>query len=231
MSTARYALYAAPRDSETLWRFGSSLIGYDAERGVDCAAPDLSGFSREEWFELTREPRQYGFHATLKAPFHLVAGRSEAELVDAVASFSRKRAAPASFALTVAGLGPFFALIPRGQPTGLSTFAGDVVEAFDEFRAPLSAEDMARRKPDTLPPRERAYLERWGYPYVFDAFRFHMTLTGRIAPERRPAVETLLKDLYARLPPEAFHLGDIVLFKQASREARFVILSRHALQG
>lgn len=231
MSGARYALYAAPRESEALGRFGALVIGYDAARGVDVPAPDIPGFSREEWSALTGDPRFYGFHATLKAPFHLMPGRGEAELVEAITAFARKRASLPPFALQVAGLGPFFALIPRGEPMGLAALAGDVVEAFDEFRAPLNADDLARRRPETLPPRERSYLERWGYPYVFEAFRFHMTLTGRVAAERRAEVEAILKGLYDRLPPEAFHLADIVLFKQASRTARFVIHSRHALQG
>jgi hypothetical protein len=33
---------------------------------------------------------------------------------------------------------------------------------------------------------------------VFEEFRFHMTLTGRIEPDRQSAIRALLKDEFAR---------------------------------
>ena len=35
-----------------------------------------------------------------------------------------------------------------------------------------------------LTPAQEALLMRWGSPYVMDEFRFHMTLTGRLAKAR-----------------------------------------------
>ena len=57
----------------------------------------------------------------------------------------------------------------------------------DPFRAPLTPSERARRRPEDLDPRRRALLDRWGYPHVFEAFRFHMTLTGRLADDAREA--------------------------------------------
>ena len=34
------------------------------------------------------------------------------------------------------------------------------------------------------PPRQDANLLRWGYPYVLEDFRFHMTLTERLGLRR-----------------------------------------------
>lgn len=230
MSGARYAIYAAPRPDEALWHFGCSLLGYDATMQSDVPLVELSGFAPALWRHLTEEPRRYGFHATLKAPFYLAEGRDEGELQQAVEGFCERHQALPPFALIISRLGPFFALIPKAENHALQGLAGDVVEVLDAFRAPLSFEDMARRKPEQLPERERAYLARWGYPYVFDAFRFHMTLTGRVPIERREAVEASLKAAYAALPPEPFFLADLVVFKQSTRESPFFVLSRHAFK-
>ena len=231
MNDARYAIYAAPRHDEALWGFGSGLLGYDAAKPGDVAAPDLPGLSRADWHGLTAEPRRYGFHATLKAPFRLADGQTERALQNALSDFASRHQAPPAFALQLARLGPFFALIPKNANPGLQALAGDVVEAFDPFRAALNLEELARRDPAHLPARERGYLERWGYPYVFDAFRFHMTLTGRVSEEKRGQVEAVLKDAYAALPPEPFFLAELVLFRQEARGSRFVIVSRHAFAG
>ncbi|TXN21436.1 DUF1045 domain-containing protein, partial [Methylobacterium sp. WL19] len=60
--------------------------------------------------------------------------------------------------------------------------------------------ERARRRPERLDPRGRALLERWGYPHVFETFRFHMTLTGRLAPEERATALPLLAEAAADLP-------------------------------
>ncbi len=69
--SVRYAVYLAPPCDSVLWRFGSAVVGYDADSGLDCPPPDLAGFAPEDWHVLTEEPRRYGFHGTLKAPFRL----------------------------------------------------------------------------------------------------------------------------------------------------------------
>ncbi|WP_409363684.1 DUF1045 domain-containing protein [Bradyrhizobium canariense] len=33
---------------------------------------------------------------------------------------------------------------------------------------------------------QRAHFVPWGYSYVFDLFRFHMTLTGRVLADSQP---------------------------------------------
>ena len=124
MSEARYAIYAAPRRDEALWRFGSGLLGYDAAKPGDVAAPDLAGITRADWHSLTAEPRRYGFHATLKAPFRLAGGQRESALQNALSDFCRRHQALPAFSLHVARLGPFFALIPKNANPGLQALAG-----------------------------------------------------------------------------------------------------------
>src|SRR5262249_30663264 len=44
-----------------------------------------------------------------------------------------------------------------------------------------------------LSERQIENLDRWGYPYVFEDFRFHLTLTGPIDAERRASILALLQ--------------------------------------
>src|SRR4051794_24659558 len=111
----RYAIYFAPPPESALWRFGSGVLGYDASTGADAPLLAPDGFLPAEWRDLTAEPRRYGFHATLKAPFRLAEGATEADLAAAMARFAAQRP-PVSTELFVTALGSFVALAPRGQP-------------------------------------------------------------------------------------------------------------------
>ena len=102
--------------------------------------------------------------------------------------------------------------------------------AFDSFRPPLSPDDRARRNPDKLTARQRDYLDRWGYPYVMEEFRFHMTLTGRLSSERRAAIVTMLRTRFARLEMPSLAIDRIALFRQDSPSARFGIIGQWPLR-
>ena len=54
-----------------LYRFGSGVLGYDCYTGSDLPRPADLDIDEADWRALTEEPRRYGFHATLKAPFGL----------------------------------------------------------------------------------------------------------------------------------------------------------------
>src|SRR5690606_1424084 len=120
----------------------------------------------------TASARRYGFHATLKAPFHLAEGASEAELDSAIAGFAAAAEPILLSRLTPTRLDGFLALTPGGPAPDLDRFAAEVVTAFDRFRAPLSEADIKRRNPEALSPGEFCNLMQWGYPYVFESFRF-----------------------------------------------------------
>lgn len=230
MSKPRYALYFAPAADSALWRFGSGTLGYDALTGEDLpfAVPD--GCDATDWPELTAEPRHYGFHATLKAPFELAEGRSE----EGLRAFSRNYAAGLDGVtlpgLSVAALGSFVALIPSQPSDALQRFAFALVQAFEPFRAPLSEADMARRLKSPLTPAQHAYLQAYGYPYVGDAFRFHMTLTGSLPPERVAPVRKSLEAAHAAaITAEPVRLDRFALFRQNSRDSRFRLVDSYRL--
>lgn len=228
--TARYALYAAPAPDSALWRFGSSVIGYDAALALDAAFPEGSLFAAEDWPASTADPRRYGFHGTLKAPFVLAEGRSEAELLDTATAFAQRQRTFVVPRLEVSLLKAFVALVPAEPSAALDALAADCVRQFEPFRAPLSDSDRARRLAASLTDRQRQHLDAWGYPYVFEDFRFHMTLTGALPEDRRETVRAALAALYAPLAVP-FPVDALAVFRQERREDRFTVLARLPFAG
>jgi putative phosphonate metabolism protein len=229
-SYPRYAIYYAPVPGSDLDRFGAHLLGYDAFSGEDLPFAEGVLQAAPDWRELTDDPRKYGFHATLKAPFSLAQDRTEAELVSACAAFAATPRTVPVIRPVVGSISGFIAVIPAEPQPGLIRLAADCVSAFDSFRAPLTAADRARRNPSQLTPGQREHLDRWGYPYVFDDFRFHMTLTGRLDAERREPVLEMLRNRFSAVRLETLAIDGIALFCQDKANARFRIVERYCLE-
>lgn len=189
MSEPRYAIYALPEPGSALEVFGRAVLGYDSASGA--AVPQPPGLA-----EVTAGARVYGFHGTLKAPMRLAAGVDEAALLARAERLAAAHPPVEVGPLAVAALGRFLALVPVAPPPALGLFAAECVAAFEPLRAPLTEAERAKRRPERLSPRARALLDAWGYPHVFEEFRFHMTLTDAL-PEAAQA------DWHARLS-EAF---------------------------
>jgi putative phosphonate metabolism protein len=223
----RYAIYFSPRADDRLWEFGSSVVGYDAVTGAAPDQPGLSCISAEDFHARTEDPRQYGFHATLKPPFHPVDGETIDRLLAAAGEFAALRRAFDVGALDVTAISGFLALVPTAPSAELTALADDCVRAFDRFRAPLVPADRERRLKSPLTARQIAYLDQWGYPYVFEEFRFHMTLTGRLHHDEREEVKQALSQLY-RPVAAPFVVDGISVFEQAMRGERFTLLQRLA---
>jgi len=230
MTTPRYAVYFAPHPESALWHFGSRVLGYDAYTGTDLDQPTLDGLTPFDMVEVTEDPRRYGFHGTLKAPFRLAEGRSADELLNACGDFARRHHELILSRLVAQALGPFIALVPGERSPALHALAAAAVEHFEPFRAPLTPEEAARRRPERLSERQRANLDRWGYPYVFEDFQFHMTLTGAIEDERvRHNLLIAAEEAYAEIAEEPVPIDAIGLFEQPAPDRRFVILERFPL--
>ncbi|MDH6260307.1 DUF1045 domain-containing protein [Bradyrhizobium sp. BR13661] len=219
----RYAIYFAAGADDALSRFGAGLLGYDAYTGDELPFPGDALHVAADWRDITTDPRKYGFHGTLKAPMALALGRTEAELTAACATFAGKARPIPVIRPIVDSISGFIAVIPAEPVEVLQQLAADCVRDFDCFRPPLTAEDRARRKPEKLTERQRDYLDRWGYPYVMEEFRFHMTLTGRLDAERRGPILEMLRARFAGLKLETLAIDRITLFKQHDAKARFRI--------
>ena len=227
----RYAIYHTAAQSSDLDRFGARHLGYDAWTGDDLPFPADLVEAVADWRELTQDPRKYGFHATLKAPMTLADGRSECELLTACAEFADTPRDIPVIKPIVQSISGFIAVIPAERSPALQQLAADCVTAFDSFREPLTAEDRARRNPSKLTARQCYYLDRWGYPYVMDEFRFHMTLTGRLDVTRREPILALLQNRFKQLRIERFAIDRIALFKQDDAASRFRIIAQWQLRA
>lgn len=231
----RFAIYAAPGVrsadpvSALLRRRAEQWLGRGVSRDpVTPAVPD--GWTRAAIDAITVDARRYGFHATLKAPFRLAAGRTPQELDAAVAQFAADSAAAVLPGLTLGRLGGFFALVPGAAAPGLHALADEVVRAFDDFRAPATEAELARRNQAPLTPRQRELLGAWGYPYVLDEFLVHLTLTDRIPNEQRSLVERTLTDWFAELLGADVPVDALAVFTEAEPGAPFELHSVHHLQ-
>jgi 2'-5' RNA ligase len=118
----------------------------------------------------------------------------------------------------------FIAVVPVERSAELEQLAADCVSAFDSFRSPLTPADRARRNPEKLTSRQREYLDRWGYPYVMEEFRFHMTLTGRLGSERRAPLLTMLRERFAAVGLTSVAIDGIALCRQDDAASRFRIM-------
>ncbi|MGL5114419.1 MAG: DUF1045 domain-containing protein [Beijerinckiaceae bacterium] len=229
----RYAIYLAPDPETNLWGFGSRFIGYDADTGAEHGPSDAGGLSPDVWAKVTEAPRLYGFHATLKAPMRLKPDATFAGFDAALTAFASVRSAFDAGPLGVNVLpsshgGGFVALTPQRPSDALAQLERDAVTEFDAWRAPLTADEMARRDVSRLSERQLHYLETLGYPFVLEEFRCHLTLTGATI-----LANDLADALAERLAIDAgsTHLlvDALVLFGQPEPGARFHIVKRYPL--
>ena len=224
----RFAVYYAPRQGEFADRT-AAWLGWDAASGRAVAQPDLAGLPRPA-AELTRDPRRYGFHGTLRAPFRLGDGISPDEARKAVAELALRTAPLRCGDLRIEDVHGYLALIPQGCEEALQALAACVVEGTNHLRAPLTEAEIARRRPEALSPRQRELLHRWGYPYVMEEFRFHLTLTGSLPPDQRGPVMAVLRDHLGPVLPRPFAIEDLCLFGEDAG-GRFHLLHRAPLSG
>jgi putative phosphonate metabolism protein len=223
MSHTRFAIYHLP-PAGALAGFGARWLGWDVANGAAVTQPPVAGIEA-----VTAAPRKYGFHGTLKPPFRLAEGRSPDALADAVASMARGCAPASCDRLRLARLGRFLALTPQGDAAGIARVAATCVEALDAFRAPAGDAELARRRKAGLSARQETLLARWGYPYVMEEFRFHLTLTGPLPDAEigrwSEAVATHLPPL-----PAPFVLDSVALVGERA-DGRFETIQRYALVG
>ena len=219
----RYAIYHLPGGD--LGAFGNHWLGWDARRGCAVApAPDLPGRA-----EAVSTPCRYGFHATLKAPFALAPGRSPQALARALRDICAHLPA-VDLALTLSCDWGFVALRPTQTPPDLRRIEAALVTGLDGFRAPLDDHDRQRRRPQTLPARARAHLERWGYPFVLDLFQYHLTLSGALEPGPASALAAGLAPHLEPLLARPLALDRVALMGEDA-QGRFHMIEEVPLTG
>jgi hypothetical protein len=124
--------------------------------------------------------------------------------------------------MRVAALGSFMALVHGIPPEALLALAAACVKALDDLRAPLLDTELAHRSATPLDARETELLACYGYPYVMERFRLHMTLTGHIEPAMAQRVSDAVAPLVALLNAQApLWLDQLCLFVAPTAGAPF----------
>jgi putative phosphonate metabolism protein len=223
----RYAVFVVPegafRDAGAAW------LGWDSVTGRAVAHPQVPGLPGPVE-ALTETPRKYGFHGTIKPPFKLAAGTEPGGLQAALADFCARRAPVMLPGLAIRRLGRFVAVVPEAPCEELTDLAGAAVAALDAFRAAPEATELARRRKAGLTPRQESLLLRWGYPYVMEEFRFHLTLTGRLPGAQAERARAALGGHLGPILPRPWTIGSLCLLGEAD-DGRFHVLHRFALTG
>ncbi len=227
MTFTRYAIYFAPPADAEWTKFATNWLGWDMETGAEVAHPVVNGI---DVATVTEVPRKYGLHATMKPPFRLSEGQSLAALQDACAHLAKSHAPVLLDGLDIARLGRFLALRPLGDTHALNTLAAACVRDLDRFRAPAPEAELARRRASGLTPEQDANLTIWGYPFVLDAFRFHITLSGKLDKPTLASVQSALEAHLGPLLPAPFRIDDLALMGEAEG-GRFHLIHRYALSG
>ena len=227
----RYGIYYAPAVSNPLWSLAAQWLGRDAASG-QLPEVDAAGIAFARRFALTMAARRYGFHATLKAPMALDKGLSGRDLDMALKAFAEVNRPLDIGAIALRPIDGFLALVPAVQTPALTDFAAKCVIDFDGFRARASEAERAKRiASGGLSPRQIELLDLYGYPYVLQEFRFHMTLTDRLAGAEHEALKHAAEQWFAPAIGEHLLLDRLVLFHEAEPGAPFTRLRDYPLSG
>ena len=223
---ARVAVYYAPQPEDPLSVDAAAWLGRNPTNDTPIPQPDIADIA-----DVTAEPRLYGFHATLKPPMRLAAGRTWDDLVAATAALAGRIAPFDLPALSVQDVFGFLALRETTPSVPLQALADACVEQLDPFRAPPSDAELTRRRRASLTQRQDDMLVRWGYPYVFDTWFFHMTLTRRLSPAEKQVFMPAAAAYFARAIALPRRVSDLCLFVQPTPGEPFVIRQRLMLRG
>ena len=223
MLYSRFAIYYVPPEGP-LADFGAKWLGWDVMKG--CKVPH---FNVPGLHDITMTPRKYGFHGTLKPPFKLKEGKTLDALEIEASNMAATLAPAVCDGMKLTQFGRYLALTPFGTLDSLQLIAEACVRDLDEFRASAGEAELARRRKAGLSPRQEALLAQWGYPYVFEEFQFHLTLSGRLPDEEVSGWTDLLQ---GHLPvlPTPFVIDQIALCGER-QDGRFELIQRYKLTG
>ena len=208
MRGVRVALYYAPAADDPLWAAGAAWLGRDAATGASLPQP-LAGLDA-----LTAEPRRYSFHATLKPPTAVREGVTWDDLMLASRAIAASTPAFELPRLAVENLHGFLALRETIPCPALQALADACVAGTDHLRAPPDEAELARRHRAGLSSAENAALLRWGYPYVFATWTFHMTLSRRLSAEEHDILRPAANAWFAASLQQKRQVDHICLFLQ-----------------
>lgn len=222
----RVAVYYTPQPDDPLFAEAATWLGRDPESDAPVPQPDITNIA-----EVTAEPRLYGFHATLKPPMRLKQGYQWFDVIGAATQVANRIAPFELPQLAVSDVHGFLALRETSACAPLQALADACVEHLDHLREPLTDDEIARRRRARLTSQQDAMLLRWGYPYVFETWFFHMTLTRRLNAAEKEVFMPAAEAYFERAIVRPRQVSDICLFVQPAANEPFVIEERLLLRG
>lgn len=221
---ARVAVYYAPLPDDPLSLAAATWLGRDPTTNAPRPQPNLPDIQ-----VITADPRLYGFHATLKPPMRLTGGW---DLLLRAADGLAARIAPFALPpLAVSDIHGFLALREAEPCPALQALADACVADLDPFRVPPTEAELAKRRQVGLTDEQDAMLVRWGYPYVFGTWFFHMTLTRRLTEAEKAIYRPAAQAHFAAAMAQPRRVQDVCLYTQAGAGKPFVIAERLPLRG
>ena len=225
----RYAVYFSPEPGSPLDAFGHRWLGRDdaAPTKTRSMVPAVSGVSPDRVSALTEATWRYGFHGTLKPPFELNPASSLDAFLAAARIFAKSLSPLELPPLELAIIGKFIALTPVTSSVALEDLAAKCVRVFEAFRVPLSPEMVAHYMRNKLTVHQTQMLEHWGYPYVMEEFRFHVSITDRIDDNsERNAMLKAVQVMAGDVINKPIVVRDLSVFHQVERDQPMMLLER-----
>jgi Protein of unknown function (DUF1045) len=228
----RCAIYFTPPPFNDWWQAGSHWLGRCTISGASYAPLDLPEMAPSVFQACTADPRRYGWHGTLKAPFTLSPENTTADLVSRMHELASRLPAFTMPPLRVSTLGDFLALRPDGDTTQVDATAAACVKNLHDLAMPLSPTELERRRKAKLSMAQDRLLVQWGYPWVFEHFQFHLSLSGplqHITAEQRQALVNAAQVRFHALEPCRFE--HLALFIEPEKGADFQLSNLVELRG
>ena len=227
---SRYAIYYAPPKIDPLADFTASWLGWDANLGEYVSFPKIQSF-RHDISSITNKPRKYGFHGTLKPPFSLKMGMTQEELFVAVGDLAQSIQEFEIERIQLKVINGFIALIPERHSSCLHDMARKCVTELDCFRAEESHEKLEKRRLLGLSKKQEANLTKWGYPFVLDEFRFHLTLSGPLKSHVAKNVMSFLAIELEDIISLPLQVKELCVFGENHETGNFQIVHRFPLMN
>jgi hypothetical protein len=219
----RYAIYYAPEPGSPLDVFGRTW--FDEKNNGNAAA--IAKLNPKRLAELSEGSRRYGFHGTLKPPFGLNPSASVESLLNAARVFARTLSPVEIPPLELAIIGKFIAFTPTAQSAALEKLSAACVRAFEAYRVPLTEEQLESYKLNRLTVHQEQMLAHWGYPYVMEEFRFHISVTDRIDdPHEREEIIDALEKVAKPILGKPVVVRHLTVFSQEAIDQPMVALER-----
>ena len=220
----RYAVYYVPREGSQLANFGDKWLGWSLIDG-DFIERLNGPLIPADLTKLTQAPQRYGFHGTLMAPIRLGVGFGQTAFINSVRQLAKKQKPFDLPNLKVSVRDHFLALELSEPCAQLHELAATFVTNLHSMRRPPSETEIAKRMRAKLSDRQLELLKTWGYPYVLDEFRFHMTLTGKLEIEKLTSMKPALKTLLNPLLKQAIQVTDVAVVGE-SETGMFHLIER-----